>query len=133
MKNLIVLVILFSSAGCGLATGPLSLLDSTPDYIDVSDSESVATIRGATRNALITHVVCAIANPARARKVTVNAGPTNLDVRCTVWGEYAETASFSFDAIAGHDYRVRMLVPGSGHIELIDDTDDKLIGVHKQR
>jgi hypothetical protein len=132
MKNLILLGMLLSSAGCGLATGPLSLLDSTPDHINVSDSESVATIRGATRNALVTHVVCSIAYPARARKVTVNAGPTNLDVKCTVWGEYAETANFSFDAIAGHDYRVRMLVPGSGNIELIDDTDNKLIGVHKQ-
>lgn len=133
MKKLIVLGILFSSTGCGLATGPLSLLDSTPDYVDVSDSESVATIRGATRNVLIGHIVCSIESPARARKVTVNAGHTNLEVKCSVWGEYAETANFSFDAIAGHEYRVRMLVPGSGNIELIDDTDDKLVGVHEQR
>ena len=132
MKRLIELGMLLFLTSCGLATGPLSLLDSTPDHIDVSDSESVATIRGATRNVLLAHVICSIRCPAIARKLTVNAGPIDIDAACVVVGEYSESASFSFDAIAGHDYRIRMLVPGSGDIELVDDTNNKIIGVHKQ-
>jgi hypothetical protein len=47
-----------------------------------------------------------------------------------VVGEYAESASFRFNAIAGHEYRNRMHVPGNGNIDLIDDTDRKVIAVH---
>lgn len=113
--------------------GPLSLLlDPTPDYIDLSDSESVATIRGATRNILLAHIICSIRCPRVARKVTVNAGPINIVAACQVDSTYTRTARFSFDAIAGHDYRIRMLVPGSGNIELVDDTINKIIGVHKK-
>jgi hypothetical protein len=133
MKKLVLHGILLSLTGCGLATGPLNLLDSTPDHIDVSDSENVATIKGATRNVLIAHIMCSIQSPVIARKVTINAGPIDIVAACNVVGEYTETASFSFDAIAGHDYRVRMLVPGSGNVELVDDTDSIVIGVHKQR
>ena len=134
MKKLIVLGMLLSLTGCGLFHGPLSLfLDPTPDYIDLSDSESVATIKGATRNVLFAHIVCSIRCPRVARKVTVNAGPINIVAACQVDGSRynTRTARFSFDAIAGHDYRIRMLVPGSGNIELVDDTINKIIGVHK--
>ena len=134
MKQLITLGFLLSLSGCGIFPGGLAAFDGTPDHIDISNTANVATIRGATRNVLFAHVMCSIGNPIIARKVTVNAGPTNLDVTCTVVGEdkYVETANFKFDAIAGHAYRVRKLVPGSGNIELVDDTDNNVIGVHKQ-
>ncbi len=133
MKKLIVLGMLLSLTGCGLATGPLSLLHARQDYIDLSDSESVATIRGETRNVLFAHIICSIRCPRAARKVTVNAGPINIVAACEVVGKYTRTARFSFDAIAGHDYRIRMLVPGSGNIELVDDTINKIIRVDKKR
>ena len=134
MKKLIVLGMLLSLMGCGLLFGPLSFLDPTPDYIDLSDSESVATIRGETRNVLFAHIICSIRCPRAARKVTVNAGPINIVAACQVdGGRYnTRTARFSFDAIAGHDYRIRMLVPGSGNIVLVDDTINKIIRVHKK-
>ncbi len=91
----------------------------------------MATIKGATRNVLVAHIMCAIEHPVRARKVTVNAGPIDIVAACTVVGEYTETASFSFDAIAGHEYRIRMHVPGSGNIDLVDDTENSVLSVHK--
>ena len=132
-KVIIILTAAVLLHGCGLATGPRAmLLDQTPDFIDVSDSENVATIRGATRNVLLAHVMCMILEPIEARKVKINAGPTEIVAECGVVGEYSETASFSFDAIAGHEYRIRMHVPGNGNIDLVGDTNNKIIGVHKQ-
>jgi hypothetical protein len=107
------------------------IIDRTPDHVDISTAANVATIRGATRNTLIAHITCAIQDPVNARKVTVNAGPIDIVAACAVDGTYSETASFSFDAIAGHEYRISMLMPGSDEIELVDDTDRKVIGVHK--
>ena len=118
-------------SGCGLATGLIAQLDSTPDFIDISGSGSTATIRGATRNALITHVVCQIDKPARARKLKIDAGRIEVDVSCGVVGEYTEYARFEFDAIADHEYRIRMHVPGNGNISLIDDTTNIVIDVHE--
>ena len=131
MKKQIALGFLLPLSGCGLLWGGLAPLDSTPDHIDMSDSENVATIKGATRNVLVAHIMCAIQDPVKARKVTVNAGPIDIVAACTVVGEYTETASFSFDAIAGHEYRIRMHVPGSGNIDLVDDTDNSVLSVHK--
>jgi hypothetical protein len=119
-------------SGCGLATGLIAQLDSTPDFVDISSSGSTATIKGATRNALITHVVCQIEKPARTRKLKIDAGRIEIGASCTVVGEYREYTSFEFDAIADHEYRIRMHVPGNGNISLIDDTTNDVIDVHAQ-
>ncbi len=131
MKQLITLGFLLSLSGCGIFPGLLIASDGTPDHIDISNTSNVATIRGTTRNVLVAHIKCSIGNPVFARKVTINAGPTNLDVTCTVAGQdtYDQIANFKFDAIAGHAYRVRILIPGSGNMELVDDTDNNVIGV----
>jgi hypothetical protein len=117
-------------SGCGLGTGPKSFLYSTPKFVDVSSTGSTATIEGATSNVLLVRVMCRVEEPAEARVLRIDAGPTEIAVGCTVVGEYTETASFKFNAIADHEYRIRMHVPGNGNIDLIDDTDRKIIDVH---
>jgi hypothetical protein len=100
-------------SGCGLGTGPESFLYSTPKFVDVSSTGSTATIEGATSNVLLVRVMCRVDEPAEARVLRIDAGPTEIAVGCTVVGEYTETASFKFNAVAGHEYRILMHVPGT--------------------
>ena len=120
-------------SGRGLGTAPKSFLYSTPKFVDVSSTGSTATIEGATSNVLLVRVMCRVEEPAEARMLKFDAGPTEIAVGCRVVGEYTETARFKFNAVASHKYRIRMDVPGNGSIELIDDTDNKVIAVHGSR
>ncbi len=86
------------------------------DHVDLSDSSAggVATIGGSTRTLLgFVGQYCWIESPARAKRVTVNAGIVDIVAWCEDMDPVLEqtwcvTAPFHFDAIAGHEYEVEM-------------------------
>ncbi len=86
------------------------------DHVDLSDSSAggVATIGGSKRTLLgIVGQYCWIESPAKAKRVTVNAGMVDIVAWCeemdpTRDETWCATATFHFDAIAGHVYEVKM-------------------------
>ncbi len=134
-KAMIVMIAAVLLPGCGLATGPISMLQSQPDFVDVSTSKNVATIRGGTTHGVIGTVKCWIEKPAEAMMLKIDAGPADITANCwlMVVGEWNEKATFSFTAIAGHEYHVRRRMFGGVGIELVDDTDNIVIEHQKTK
>ena len=93
----------------------------------MSDSEKTATIEGQTVNMLVAHVTCITAYPARAKRLTINAGNTDVRVTCFNLPDSSETADFNFDALPGHEYRILTHIPGNGAIDLVDLTDNRKV------
>jgi hypothetical protein len=128
MKQIIALGALVFLTGCGVLTGPLAVVGNDwESEVDLSDSEETATIKGETLNILTGHITCIAAYPARAKKLTINAGNVSVRAECHVVLEYSESADFNFDALPGHKYLINMRVPGNGAIDLIDITDGRKI------
>ena len=128
MKQIITLGALLLLTGCGIAGGALAVVGNDwESELDISDSENTATIRGATRNVLVGHVTCIVAYPARAKKLTINAGNTDLRATCYVVLQGSDSADFNFDARPGHEYLIRTHIPGNGAIDLVDLTDDRKV------
>lgn len=128
-KAMIVMIAAVLLPGCALVAGPISMLQSQPDFVDVSTSKNVATIRGGTSHAVIGTVKCWIEEPAEAMMLKIDAGPADITANCwlMVAGEWNEHATFSFTAIAGQEYRVRRRMFGGAGIELVDDTGNIVI------
>ncbi len=86
------------------------------DHVDLSDlsASGVVTIGGSTRTLLgLLGQYCWIESPAKAKRVTVNAGMVDIVAWCEEMDSVLEetwcaTATFHFDAIAGHEYEVEM-------------------------
>jgi hypothetical protein len=135
-KILLIIIAAFLLPGCGLFTGPMTamLVDSGPDFVNVSASESVATIRGQSHYGPFWTVTCWIEKPAKAKKLKIDAGLTYITAMCSIWLDDCcpdESAAFSFTAIAGHEYRVRRRMRPDAVIELVDDTDNVVIDIDK--
>jgi len=130
-KAMIVMIAAVLLPGCGLATGPISMVYSQPDFVDVSTSKNVATIRGGTLHGVFGTVKCWIEEPAEAMMLKIDAGPADITANCWIMidGEYEERATFSFTAIAGQEYRVRRRHFRGERIgiELVDDTGNIVI------
>jgi hypothetical protein len=134
-KILLIIIAAFLLPSCGLVTGPMSamLVDSGPDFVDVSATESVATIRGQSHYGPFWTVSCWIEKPAKAKKLKIDAGLVYITAMCHIEGDGCcadLSAAFSFTAIAGHEYRVRRRMRPDV-IELVDDTDNVVINIDK--
>jgi hypothetical protein len=135
MTKLMTMIAAVVLPGCGLTTGPISMVHSQPDFVDVSTSKNVAIIRGGTLHGVIGTVKCWIEKPAEAMMLKVDAGPTEITANCwlMIGGEWDEQATFSFTAIAGQEYRVRRRKFGGVGIELVDDTGNIVVESSKTK
>jgi hypothetical protein len=134
-KILLIIVAAFLLPGCGLISGPASaiLVDSGPDFVNVSTSESVATIRSQSHYGPFATVNCWIEKPARAKKLKIDSGLTEITALCRIdfdGGVDNDSAVFCFTAIAGHEYSVRRRMRPDADIELVDDTDNIVMDVY---
>ncbi len=128
MKQIFTMGTLLFLTGCGIVGGGLAIVGNDwESELDISDSEEKATIEGQTLNILVGHVTCITAYPARAKRLTINAGNTDVRATCFNLPNFSESADFNFDALPGHEYRIRTHIPGNGAIDLIDLTDDRKV------
>lgn len=92
--------------------------------------EFVEDLSTSDHTATISQTDCWLTDGA-ATSLLVDAGPINMDVTCSVRGwrfSYSATASFHFDAEAGHTYRFSSRESRGECISLFDTTlDDTLI------
>jgi len=122
------LVFITFCAGCFTTISDLKT--SAEDYVDLSDpSADKAQLRAAKWDIGIAGVYCYMTAPAYAERVTLNAGRVDVSVVCEtadIMGHYKSKASFSFDALAGHDY---VITKRDCHacVKLKDLTTNKLV------
>jgi hypothetical protein len=137
-KILLLIVAAFLLSGCGLISGPASaiLVDSGPDFVDLSASESVATIRSQSHYGPFWTVNCWIEKPAKAKMLKIDAGVAEILTMCRIdfdGGVGSDSALFCFTAIVGHEYRVHRRMRPDANIELVDDTDNIVMDVNARR
>jgi hypothetical protein len=101
------LALITCCAGCFSTISDLKA--NAEGYVDLSDpSANKAQVRAAKWDIGIAGVYCYMTAPALAERVTVNAGTVDVSVVCDttdiVSGSGLNRASFSFDALAGHNY-----------------------------
>jgi len=101
------LVVTTLCSGCFTTISDLKT--SAEDYVDLSDpAAEKAQLRAARWDIGVAGVYCYMTAPANAERVTVNAGTVNVSVVCETAdvgsGSRTDKASFSFDALAGHNY-----------------------------
>jgi len=113
-------------SSCGVGT---LVIHPRLDHVDLSDSTSdeVATIRGDTINLLIGAGYCWIELPDDAKRVTVNAGPVDIEVGCSGTEQGDAYANLRFEALAGHEYRISPRRSDFFRMELRDDATDEVI------
>ncbi len=81
-------------------------------HVDLSGSGSagVATIRGTTFDIGVASMDCWIKSPANAKRVTLDAGMVDIIALCrytdTNPGSSLYSATFHFEALAGHKYEI---------------------------
>jgi hypothetical protein len=77
-------------------------------HVDLSGSDSVgvAIIRGSTWDIGVAYIDCWIRHPANAKRLTIQAGITDIFAMCSsgVADEVVKNAAFHFEALAGHEY-----------------------------
>ena len=112
-------------SSCGVGT---LVIHPRLDHVDLSDSTSdeVATIRGYAINLLIGAGYCWIESPDDAKRVTVNAGPVDIEVGCGASEMQRLEANLQFEALAGHEYLIRNKYC-QGCFQLINVTTDEVI------
>lgn len=117
-------------AGC--ITGLSDLNTSAENYVDLSDpAAGKAQLRAARWDIGIAGIYCYMTAPAFAERVTVTAGSVDVSVVCetsdigsnTTW---VTEASFSFDALTGHDYVITERRCG-GCVKLTDETTGEVV------
>jgi hypothetical protein len=127
------LVVTTLCAGC--ITGMSDLTTSAQDYADLSDpTADKAQLRAARWDIGIAGVYCYMTAPAYAERVTVNAGTVDVSVVCDTdsiepgrgSSGQVDRASFSFDALAGHDYVITKR-DCSRCVKLTDETTGKMV------
>ena len=117
MKQLFLFGVSLVLCGCGIiGAGQAVVFNDWASEIDISTTENVATIRGGTRQVLVAHVTCVIDKPAKTKKLVFDAGAMKVEVSCHVMPEYTDSAKFTFEAVAGHDYFIRKHVPGMARL-----------------
>ncbi len=126
------LVVTTLCAGC--ITGMSDLTTNAEDYVDLSDpTADKAQLRAARWDIGIAGVYCYMTAPAYAERVTVNAGTVDVSVVCDTdsigpgqGSGQVDRASFSFDALAGHDYVITKR-DCSRCVKLTDETTGKMV------
>jgi hypothetical protein len=115
-----------------ICSGCISVLNdlttNVENYVDLSDpTADTAQLRAAKWDIGIAGIYCYMTAPANAERVTVNAGTVDVSVVCMEGGDVRkDKGSFSFDALAGHDYVIT-----GGYCEqcvkLKDETTKKMV------
>jgi len=122
------LVVITLCAGC--ITGMSDLTTNAEDYIDLSDpTADKAQLRAARWDIGFAGVFCYMTTPAHAERVTVNAGTVNVSVVCKTDAPgtgRVDKASFSFNALAGHDYVITKR-DCDRCVKLTDETTRKMV------
>jgi hypothetical protein len=109
----------------------------TADNIDVSTGESTAVVEGQPD----AETPCSVMQPARANRVTVDAGPVSLSIACFTYylsaPNYARAkrswvSYMDFDAEAGHGYRIEPKLSRKGqnsveHVSLVDLLTNEIV------
>ena len=97
-------------AGCSTIYNRLTI--DREGHVDLSGSGSagVATIRGTTFDIGVASTDCWIISPANAKRVTLDAGMVDIIALCAHTskdgGSPLDTATFRFEALAGHKYEI---------------------------
>lgn len=107
IRVLCALVVTTLCSGCFTTISDLQT--NAEDYVDLSGSSAEkAQLRAAKWDIGIAGVYCYMTAPAHAERMTVNAGTVDVSVACDTTdigsGSSVDRASFSFDALAGHNY-----------------------------
>ena len=106
------------------------------EYYDLSDpSADTAQLRAGSLDIGFAGVYCYMTAPAHAERVTVNAGTVNVHVVCEttdmdspgLYGWPVDRASFSFDALAGHEYVITSRYCDAC-VKLKDQTTKEVVG-----
>ncbi len=123
------LAVITICAGCFTTLSDIRTV--AEDYVDLSDpSADKAQLRAAKWDIGIAGVYCFMTAPANAERVTVNAGTVDVSVVCETTDIMSDTrvdrASFSFDALAGHDYVITKR-DCSRCVKLTDETTRKMV------
>jgi len=125
------LVVIALCAGC--TTWEHNSRKDYVDHVDLSDAsaDGVATIQGSSRTFLgQLGEYCWIASPARAMRVTLNAGEVDIFVQCEGIDVVEEevvmfVALFRFNALAGHVYETNSKCKTC--IQLVDVSTSEVI------
>jgi hypothetical protein len=97
-------------AGCVAAFNGLFI--DRENHVDLSapGSAGVAIIRGTTFDIAVATTDCWIKSPAKAKRVTLDAGMVDIIALCAHTskdgGSPLDTATFRFEALAGHTYEI---------------------------
>ncbi len=97
-------------AGCSTIYNGLTI--DREGHVDLSapGSTGVANIRGTTFDIGIASADCWIKSPANAKRVTLDAGMVDIIALCRHTdkngGSPLDTATFRFEALAGHKYEI---------------------------
>ena len=124
--------LVFMTICSGCITGLADLTNNAENYVDLSDpTADKAQLRAAKWDIGIAGVYCYMTVPANAERVTVNAGAVNVSVVCETADvgsnlTAVDSASFSFNALAGHDYVISKR-DCRGCVKLKDQTTKKLV------
>lgn len=122
------LVFITFCAGCGATISDLK--SNAESYVDLSDpSVDKAQLRAAKWDVGIAGGYCYMTAPAHAERVTVNAGTVDVSVVCEEMdGEKVTVsrATFSFDALAGHNYVITKHYCDRC-VKLTDETTKKMV------
>ncbi len=108
MKIHIVCILVFIALCSGCFSTISDLKANAEGYVDLSDpSADKAQLRAAKWDIGIAGGYCYMTAPAHAERVTVNAGTVDVSVVCDstdIMNSGSNRASFSFDALADHNY-----------------------------
>ena len=95
-------------AGCSTIYNGLTI--DREGHVDLSGSAGVATIRGTTFDIGIASADCWMKSPTNAKRVTLDAGMVDIIALCRHTdkngGSPLDTATFRFEALAGHKYEI---------------------------
>ena len=117
--------LVFMTICSGCVTSVDDLFNNAENHVDLSDpTADKAQLRAAKWDIGVAGIFCFMTVPANAESVTVNAGTVNVSVNCA-----GDIFSFSFDALAGHDYVITKRGRGCDWcVKLTDQTTKKLVG-----
>jgi hypothetical protein len=118
------LVVVTICAGCASTFSDIRI--EAENHVDLSDpAAGKAQIRAARWDIGIAGIYCYMTAPAKAERVTVNAGRIDITAACETHGigesSWSDVSSFSFDALPDHHYLIETRTC-TGCIRLTDET-----------
>ena len=125
------LIVITFCAGCASSYSDIKI--NAANHVDLSDPAAAkAKIRTVRWDIGLGGMYCYILAPAKAERMTVNAGTVEVAVECVTRAigvtEWAKVALISFDALAAHDYVISTRpCTGCDKFKLTDETTGELV------